>query len=330
MYQKYVTAHMPKDIPFVGFQPLGDAPEYVTLAKIEWTPRIEYWTPPAAALAPGPSSFQAMRTQLRVIADPKGDIDKIDPEELQRYRQEISQKMSEEMEGQLMAGLWNDVSTYQTSYTDNSATTTYEFSYQTSEGSQVWHGADYPGTYGGTDTTTAQGGASITTSGDAVWSVWVNDHYEAIDPPAQYQHEVWGSWNDVVNETQEEREARERRAADVRDHMDERRREREAVDGIANAKADELLKAVLNDEQRADYDLNRSFVVVLKNTSYRLKKGRTGNVKELDRDGREIASYCIHPAMRCPNADTLVAQKFMLETDEAEFKRVANRTPVYM
>ncbi len=49
-------------------------------------------------------------------------------------------------------------------------------------------------------------------------------------------------------------------------------------------------------------------------------------VRLLDDKGQERVSYCIHPVEDVPAADKALAQKLLLETDEAAFLATANAT----
>jgi hypothetical protein len=51
-----------------------------------------------------------------------------------------------------------------------------------------------------------------------------------------------------------------------------------------------------------------------------------GNVKLLGNDGLPVKRYCIHADSRLPYEDQMLAQKMLLEANEAEFLRVANMT----
>ena len=88
-----------------------------------------------------------------------------------------------------------------------------------------------------------------------------------------------------------------------------------------------LLEECLSEEQlEMFYDLNCFLVISQSGRLYRIKKGRMRNIEELDIQDTEksIARLCAHPAMRVPDYDTMLAQKLMLETDEDEFRRIAN------
>lgn len=110
----------------------------------------------------------------------------------------------------------------------------------------------------------------------------------------------------------------------------------------ADRKAEELLLRHLTPAQRAEYQSTGSFCVKLDSGAlYRIKKGRSGNVElaapeplvEGASDARRAANrfvpierFCIHPIEQVPDCDTMLAQKLLLETDEATFRRVANIT----
>lgn len=60
---------------------------------------------------------------------------------------------------------------------------------------------------------------------------------------------------------------------------------------------------------------------------YRIRRGRHGNIDQVDAQGKVLKSLCVHPSMQCPDADTMLAQKLWLETNEPELLRVANVVP---
>lgn len=94
-------------------------------------------------------------------------------------------------------------------------------------------------------------------------------------------------------------------------------------------RAKKILDAHLSEEQRAQLARDRFFVVRgSAGKQYRIKHGRSGNVELLDAQGRVVERLCAHPAIYCPDEDTMLAQKLALEADEAAFYRVANKTRV--
>lgn len=91
-------------------------------------------------------------------------------------------------------------------------------------------------------------------------------------------------------------------------------------------RATRLLLAHLTPEQRGQYDHDHSFIVNVKGRRYQVKEGWSGNVKRLNDAGAVAESFCIHFGEMIPIPDLMLAQKLMLETDEAEFRRIANVT----
>jgi hypothetical protein len=94
-----------------------------------------------------------------------------------------------------------------------------------------------------------------------------------------------------------------------------------------NFRARELLLSKLTQEQRETFERNNWFVVTggKTNTRYRLE-GHTliANIVVLSGDN---AAYrlCGHCHRSLPMSDHLLAQKLMLEYDEEEFLKIANR-----
>lgn len=95
----------------------------------------------------------------------------------------------------------------------------------------------------------------------------------------------------------------------------------------ATERARELLVAQLDRRQRHDLAKRQRFAVT---------GGSTGRVYEvvLD-DGRDYnvrtpdARYCIHDQAGLPMYDLALVQKLMIEQDEGEFLRIANRSPAF-
>lgn len=98
-----------------------------------------------------------------------------------------------------------------------------------------------------------------------------------------------------------------------------------AYDDKASKKAEELLLLCLNDEQKKQYLELGYFETSVNDKIYRIRKGTSGNVKLLEK-GKEKYSYCIHPSSFTPSQDAMLAQLLMLQTDEARFLTLANRT----
>lgn len=94
-------------------------------------------------------------------------------------------------------------------------------------------------------------------------------------------------------------------------------------------RAREYLIAHLSHGQRGCLKRNGYFTVRAKSGQrYRISVGALAyNVDALDEKSQVIATYCAVPVGRgLPPSDVYLAQKFWLETDEAGFLRVANRS----
>ena len=175
----------------------------------------------------------------------------------------------------------------------------------------TWATADCTSTASDTTTVWATwvvGGTSGITTTDLTWTTWATTG--TVDSSA-YQ---------PIQLTPEQLEEQERRREEQRQRDEEARREREA----AVARAEELLIAHLDEAQRNEYAREQSFRLIKGDKTYLIRRGRAGNVYLLDEDGKRSIEYCAHVVDQIPDEDNLLAQKFMIETDEAEFLRLAN------
>ena len=95
----------------------------------------------------------------------------------------------------------------------------------------------------------------------------------------------------------------------------------------AGQKAETLLRDMLAPEQRYFLDKMSKFVVESElGNRYEIRRGRMQNVFQLGLDGKPTHKLCAHPADWLPDADTMLAQKLMLESDEQAFRQLANIT----
>jgi hypothetical protein len=150
---------------------------------------------------------------------------------------------------------------------------------------------------------------------------------------------IWDKWSSCTTQTTraytrvhrvelsaEELEKREADWAAQEEIWRKRREEDERQRKAAEDRAGELLCSCLTQRQRRAY---KHFTVQARDgTRFRLAHGWSGNVQELDRRGRPVARYCIHPRESVPVPDNLLAQKLLLETDPDTFRKVANRTVI--
>lgn len=101
---------------------------------------------------------------------------------------------------------------------------------------------------------------------------------------------------------------------------------------LARERAQRMLGENLTPEQREELAANGHFTLaVLDRDSgerrlYRIKKGRSQNVQRVDDSGRVLKTLCAHPAIACPDEDTMLAQKLWLQNQEQEFLRIANHS----
>jgi hypothetical protein len=192
------------------------------------------------------------------------------------------------------------------------------------------------------------GSATNVTTNDAnVWNAWntVGTSSTSCGCTTVIDTAVWGAWNSgprqtlyraapTIEATEEqkarwetERIARETRENAYRAEQAEREKKRQAEQAEADHKAKRLLVECLSPEQRDTLEKHNYFDVKLPSgATYRIHKGWSHNVKRVKPDGTvDRGTFCAHPADMVPHYDNMLAQKFMLETDEQAFLRVANR-----
>jgi len=167
------------------------------------------------------------------------------------------------------------------------------------------------------------GGVSGTTVTSATsWYNWNNARV------GLYQQAQWAQWQGGIvsartKKRAAEEEARFRAEAEAR----RRRYEEECQKATearrkAEARARALLMTSLSPAQRESLEKFRFFDIEIGGKTYRIHQGTHGNVRQVE-NGREIVTFCAQPE-GVPAEDAMLAQKLMLETDEAAFLRVAN------
>lgn len=178
---------------------------------------------------------------------------------------------------------------------------------------------------------------------------------DAISSAASGVASAWTQWNDALTQTVRVREQRSdgtwtEWVAEERDLVDgaqwltftstraallneeETLRiqseviERETKKAEALQRANDLLMMCLSGRQRSDWRKHSFFEVRSQSgKTFRITNGYSMNVHELDENGRAVRTHCIVPkGVEVPVPDQLLMQKLMLETNEAEFMRVAN------
>ena len=92
----------------------------------------------------------------------------------------------------------------------------------------------------------------------------------------------------------------------------------------AERRAEALLRSMLTPAQRKEFKRRDYFHVVVGDWRFRITRGRSHNVKEVDSRSRLLRSFCAHPEEMVPDADTMLSQKLCLETCPEEFLKLAN------
>jgi hypothetical protein len=155
---------------------------------------------------------------------------------------------------------------------------------------------------------------------------------------------VWTVWNQSYNApvlrqapgrplTDIERQAlnAQRAADDAR--WREQSRAVEAQETLARERAEKLLQSNLDARQRAELAANGFFEldVISKNGEsrrYRIHRKWSHSIHQVDpSNGKRLKTLCIHPRETVPVADSMLAQKLMLESGmEEELLRIANHS----
>lgn len=170
-------------------------------------------------------------------------------------------------------------------------------------------------------TSTAVSYSTSTTNSINIWPRWVERQAnrviraEQIMPPPRM--------------TEEERRAAAEARRQEEERYRQRREEAEKQRRESQERAEVLLKAVLTPAQWDDYKKNKRFDIEVNGMRFRINKGRAGNVVLLDQHGKPKTRLCAHPRINCPDQDTMIAQKLMLETDPEGFMSLANHSRVY-
>lgn len=145
-------------------------------------------------------------------------------------------------------------------------------------------------------------------------------------------NDIWVGWTKKYHETKDQKEARlaqERLRAQQQAEAAARQRvtaeQAMKVEAAARVRANKLLVKHLTLNQKETLEKFNYFDVEVGAKTYRIKRGTHGNVKELDRGGNEVASFCIQPP-GIPTEDAMLSQMFLLKHEEAEFLRIANKT----
>jgi hypothetical protein len=96
----------------------------------------------------------------------------------------------------------------------------------------------------------------------------------------------------------------------------------------AAAKGADLLRSWLSPEQAELWDSGKHYFYVTgcdTGICYRIRRGMTMNIDELDSHGKVVAHWCFGPQGALVTGDVILAQKIALETMELEALSKANK-----
>jgi hypothetical protein len=168
------------------------------------------------------------------------------------------------------------------------------------------------------------------TTGSAVWQNW-NQTGTSIGTAitAVGLTNSWIQWNVTYTEADAEiLEQRRREQQEAAERCRQQQEESRRLVEEAKHRAEELLTALLSNEQAETWRLHRWFEVHGSRTgrTYRIRHGIAHNVNLMDGEQAEV-NYCAHPP-GVPAEDVCLAQMFLLCTDEDAFLAVANARPL--
>lgn len=149
---------------------------------------------------------------------------------------------------------------------------------------------------------------------------------------------MWPQWHNSIMMTEDEyiiaiETERARILFEQERHQEYERRESIRIEEqkVAVEKAQQILLDHLTPNQKEAVEKNGWFVIEggMSKKKYKIKtRTVAGNVEEIDDKGIVIAKYCCHISHNFPSPDHHLAQKLMLEWDESEFLKIANKTNV--
>jgi hypothetical protein len=185
-----------------------------------------------------------------------------------------------------------------------------------------WTNCTYPVTnaelWGAWASSTAATSITVTTSyvTNVTWDNWVtfsNGRRRRV----QSSEDLGGWVREPIQSPEEDARARQWQEERARQRAEAQQRRHDI-----NARALELLRSCMNDEQRDQLvRLGRFSVAAPSGRVYWIETGYAGNVHS------NGWTYCIHMRSDIPEGDQMLAQKLMIETDEEGFLRIANASP---
>lgn len=182
--------------------------------------------------------------------------------------------------------------------------------------------------------------ASTSATGD-IWRLWADDTYATRASSATtawvtstnssstniLSGVAYGYWvKDSYKETVAQKRKREAEESERYRKIEEQRKDEKIKEKKIEETAKTLLEEVLDDDQKKQLEEKNSFILtsVTSGHRYRVNKGRTRNIEQIDSEGKVIARLCVHPKEYVHDYDTMTIQKLMLENDEEAIRKIAN------
>lgn len=140
----------------------------------------------------------------------------------------------------------------------------------------------------------------------------------------------WLQQHEMQSATREQIVERERQYREQRIRQEAEFAIASRIREAANGRAERILRESLSPKQCEELQAKGYFDLETIRPSgerklYRIMRGRSRNVQEIDAEsGRVVKHLCAHPVALVPDADTMLVQKFMLESAEEDFLRIAN------
>jgi len=208
-----------------------------------------------------------------------------------------------------------------------SATGASSYAVATTATNQVWTawlGYDF-GTSTSTTTTPLLYASGTTTASNLVWASagWQNPSHQH----AMVRHAAQAATPEQLAAT----EARRAQLAIEAAAAKAKQAERDAFRAASKQRARNLLSNFLTPAQKAMLSTKNFFEVTVHGKDgvdrrYRVEQGYAGNVKLLDAAGNPVKRFCIHGDSRIPEEDNMLMQKMLLEANEEDFVKIANKT----
>jgi acetyl/propionyl-CoA carboxylase alpha subunit len=196
----------------------------------------------------------------------------------------------------------------------------------TNQTGYIWN--EWNSRFDTTGSATSETSATIITTD--TFAYWVSDSTTNASTSSGYIYATWiDEYTNNVHVRQETEQQRIRRIAEQereRQHFALEREKRRQRNLLANETARKLLVSNLNPQQRKEFEDNGHFFVTSPSGKlYRIREGRSINIDLMAGNNREIVKQrlCAHPQIACPDNDTMLTQKIMLEHQEQDFLRIA-------